>query len=685
MGFKQFARSVLSVQAPSTDPSSLPEPSMSRSRPHVTHSPRGSMLGYTRPGPDAQRVISHYRSELAKIVALLEERLSLFDRDPTEYALTFEIRELRSRLGDALEAYFAAAGSRDTRNISNVVDTVNRVELRLRSLDDEVRAEVARFEATAHDIAACIQPNLSEDERGQYAADANDLLLELFLYRTSWHKAMQPDTAGRLDTVESILRSIFESAPTSSTSSPLPIVRVVDDGTTGDDTSSDSSGDGTYASVHRPQTHLHRHREPGGRVSGARSRSPRNYSTDMFVHDGNTLPLQPLPSASSALLSSSSLQSVDRDKSAGGRALVRLSDPSVVAGIASQPRTTKKRSKDLRLPWRHAKDSENPQQLPSSTRVDDPSRHVGDRAERFRSTHCDGASHTSDHFTVYPQGPYIRSHNRRISTRRVELVGDPLCADEDCESGELPDIAKECGHVEDVGIEFPVRSRSRTLRDKAVLARTGSDKERVAVRGDGFASPTQNALEGRSSGVDQGHKMGNETTSGHDFGSPSKSFASILYMTQNMRSEALADTGMCFQAVSVKGDGRCLFRSVARAREMGRGTSSMSERAEREMADELRARTVCELKKHRALLTQFYVIETDFAKYTKRMSNPKAFGGEPELLMLAKLLHTPIAVYILISGRFKQIQVYGRQYRGDPYRILYSDGVHYDVLRVIQR
>jgi hypothetical protein len=48
--------------------------------------------------------------------------------------------------------------------------------------------------------------------------------------------------------------------------------------------------------------------------------------------------------------------------------------------------------------------------------------------------------------------------------------------------------------------------------------------------------------------------------------------------------------------------------------------------------------------------------------------------------MMAKLLHTPIAIYIKVQGRFRNIQVYGRQYRGEQLRILYSDGIHYDCL-----
>jgi hypothetical protein len=236
-----------------------------------------------------------------------------------------------------------------------------------------------------------------------------------------------------------------------------------------------------------------------------------------------------------------------------------------------------------------------------------------------------------------------------------------------------------------------VMSRSRTLRDMAVLARTVSQDEPMgreaaatAVAESLFSEFAKHAAEEESGtqvagGAPEAERDGQPRLEI----APAKSFASILYSTQNARSEALSDSGMAFQPRRVRGDGRCLFRSVAQAREVGRGNRNMGERSERETADDLRARTVRELKKHRALLTQFYVIETDFARYTKRMSNPRTFGGEPELLVLAKILHCPIAVYILVNGRYRQIQVYGRQYRAEPCRILYSDGVHYDALIVV--
>lgn len=162
------------------------------------------------------------------------------------------------------------------------------------------------------------------------------------------------------------------------------------------------------------------------------------------------------------------------------------------------------------------------------------------------------------------------------------------------------------------------------------------------------------------------------------------SFASTLYHTNNARVDAISDVGIMLERSVVRGDGRCLFRALARCRSVAKGTGIRGEREEREEADTLRLRAVAELKRHRELLARFFVIEGNFTQYTKKMSQPRTYGGEPELLVLAKVLHVPIAVYIVKGDRYRQIQVYGKQYRGDPLRILYSDGVHYDALLAVR-
>lgn len=158
------------------------------------------------------------------------------------------------------------------------------------------------------------------------------------------------------------------------------------------------------------------------------------------------------------------------------------------------------------------------------------------------------------------------------------------------------------------------------------------------------------------------------------------SFASTLYQTRHARVESITDAGVFLRRSNVRGDGRCLFRALSRCRAVSKGRAIPGERVEREEADRLRERAVAELIKQRELLDRFFVIEGDFGQYLKKMSHPRTYGGEPELLMLAKVLHVPIAVYILKGNSYRQIQVYGKQYRGEPLRILYSDGIHYDAL-----
>lgn len=159
--------------------------------------------------------------------------------------------------------------------------------------------------------------------------------------------------------------------------------------------------------------------------------------------------------------------------------------------------------------------------------------------------------------------------------------------------------------------------------------------------------------------------------------------------------------GAALVPAPVRGDGRCLFRAVVKGRAHNAGRlGRWSERIERDEADALRRRVVDELVVHRALLAQYCVLglgadgggatpagDAAFGDYCRRMRQPKTYGGEPELLMAALLLHCPIAVYVRAGGAappaarpLRQIQVYGRQYATIPVYLLYSDGVHYDAL-----
>uniref|UniRef100_A0A7S0BRY3 Ubiquitin thioesterase OTU n=1 Tax=Rhodosorus marinus TaxID=101924 RepID=A0A7S0BRY3_9RHOD len=181
--------------------------------------------------------------------------------------------------------------------------------------------------------------------------------------------------------------------------------------------------------------------------------------------------------------------------------------------------------------------------------------------------------------------------------------------------------------------------------------------------------------------ADQGRK-----TSHANSGAPglfsAASFSTQLYQTVNKRVSEVQDVGKELEVSRVRGDGRCLFRSVARGQHYLRtsGLRDWNEKKERTEADRLRGKVVEELRKHRQLLVSFCVVDGEFNRYCQIMSDPKTFGGEPELLMLALIVHTPISVYLSSRSGFSQIQVYGRQYTTNPINILYKDGIHYDAL-----
>mmetsp|Transcript_14983 Transcript_14983/g.38289 ORF Transcript_14983/g.38289 Transcript_14983/m.38289 type:complete len:245 (-) Transcript_14983:301-1035(-) len=158
------------------------------------------------------------------------------------------------------------------------------------------------------------------------------------------------------------------------------------------------------------------------------------------------------------------------------------------------------------------------------------------------------------------------------------------------------------------------------------------------------------------------------------------SFSAALYQTMALRVGDVPDIGPNLEPSPVRGDGRCLFRSVAKANAHANGVRNWSEDRERNTADALRAKAVQELVKNRELLTMFFVIEDDFDKHVRRMQGVRTFGGEPELLMLAAIVHRPIAVYIQQDRSYRQIQVYGRQYTREALSILYVGSIHYDCL-----
>mmetsp|Transcript_6430 Transcript_6430/g.27385 ORF Transcript_6430/g.27385 Transcript_6430/m.27385 type:complete len:233 (-) Transcript_6430:29-727(-) len=155
-----------------------------------------------------------------------------------------------------------------------------------------------------------------------------------------------------------------------------------------------------------------------------------------------------------------------------------------------------------------------------------------------------------------------------------------------------------------------------------------------------------------------------------------------------------------YKVVRVRGDGRCMFRSLAigLAHVTGRNLSSTEEETE---ADQLRlavAESLCrspEKRKKFDLATTAISFEMPIETYCKRILTPTFWGGEPELLVLAEILKRPITVYIPAAkarnaasqSGFVPIQTYGADFsvtkkgnKRKPVRLLYNGENHYDVL-----
>lgn len=146
--------------------------------------------------------------------------------------------------------------------------------------------------------------------------------------------------------------------------------------------------------------------------------------------------------------------------------------------------------------------------------------------------------------------------------------------------------------------------------------------------------------------------------------------------------------------IRIKGDGRCMFRSIALglARNSGR---ILGPAAEEQEADQLRlavAEALCRTPKRRSEFGDAVLslqAEDSIQNYCKRIMAPSFWGGEPELLVLSKMLRVPLYVYLTKTGEgFIPIQKYGEKYakagkdwpRRRPVRILYTNGNHYDLL-----
>jgi hypothetical protein len=154
--------------------------------------------------------------------------------------------------------------------------------------------------------------------------------------------------------------------------------------------------------------------------------------------------------------------------------------------------------------------------------------------------------------------------------------------------------------------------------------------------------------------------------------------------------------GEFHQVVRVRGDGKCMFRSLALglAAIAKRNMTSGEEDFE---ADQLRlavAESLCRGEDKRKNFSEAVMAisyEYGLETYCRRILDPKFWGGEPELLVLSRLIRRSIKVYIPASqarnatgSGFVCIQTYGEEFAKEGKRkavkLLYNGENHYDLL-----
>ncbi|XP_010928936.1 OVARIAN TUMOR DOMAIN-containing deubiquitinating enzyme 3 isoform X1 [Elaeis guineensis] len=157
-----------------------------------------------------------------------------------------------------------------------------------------------------------------------------------------------------------------------------------------------------------------------------------------------------------------------------------------------------------------------------------------------------------------------------------------------------------------------------------------------------------------------------------------------------------------YSVQKVTGDGRCMFRALVKGMANNKGLA-LNPAQERDDADELRMAVkeiICDsddaerLQYEEALIA--ITVEESLKRYCNRIRRSDFWGGESELLVLSKLCHQPIIVYIpehehtmeKWGNGFIPIAEYGSEFgrksrKGKqrmPVRLLYSGKNHYDLL-----
>ncbi|KAL1804670.1 OVARIAN TUMOR DOMAIN-containing deubiquitinating enzyme 3 isoform X2 [Daucus carota subsp. sativus] len=156
-----------------------------------------------------------------------------------------------------------------------------------------------------------------------------------------------------------------------------------------------------------------------------------------------------------------------------------------------------------------------------------------------------------------------------------------------------------------------------------------------------------------------------------------------------------------YSVKKVTGDGRCLFRALVKGMAIHKGLS-LNSREETENADELRTavkEVICGKDNERTEYAEALMaitVEESLKRYCQRIGKSDFWGGESELLVLSKLCHQPIIVYIPAhehakggyGSGFIPIAEYGVDYSKASWtgkakkavRLLYSGKNHYDLL-----
>ncbi|BAM80298.1 hypothetical protein, conserved [Cyanidioschyzon merolae strain 10D] len=139
--------------------------------------------------------------------------------------------------------------------------------------------------------------------------------------------------------------------------------------------------------------------------------------------------------------------------------------------------------------------------------------------------------------------------------------------------------------------------------------------------------------------------------------------------------------------VPTTGDGRCLFRAIAKCLAFY-GKRPLPEHLERADADALREaafQEICLLRRQE--FQKKHVVEGDMGAYCAQLRSPEFYAGEPEMFALADVLERPIEVYLVHPQNRTLLKIveYGSVYRKrqqdlEPVRVAYNGTNHYSAL-----